>query len=142
MARSGNRHTAAELADHLGHTYAYAVEFLELGLGGEAEIARLAAHAANERGFHGNAITSRAPLVDAILVRIEDGGSWFHRETIEPRVGGRLRSPRASISATGPVVVCSLHLESESDPGSAPTRSASSSTRSTTLRTDRHRRGR
>src|SRR3954447_17350422 len=32
MARSGNRHPIAELADRLGHTYIYGVEFLELDL--------------------------------------------------------------------------------------------------------------
>jgi endonuclease/exonuclease/phosphatase family metal-dependent hydrolase len=116
MARTGNRHTAADLADRLGHTYAFAVEFLELGLGDAAEATRLGAHATNELGFHGNAITARSPLRDPILIRIEDGGSWFNPETDEPRVGGRM-ALAAQVELDGrPVVVCSLHLESESDP--------------------------
>ena len=36
MARSGQRHTARELASRLGCAYAYGVEFLELDLGGAA----------------------------------------------------------------------------------------------------------
>jgi hypothetical protein len=33
MARSGNRHTVAELAGDLGMGYAFGVEYVELGLG-------------------------------------------------------------------------------------------------------------
>lgn len=116
MARSGNRHTAAELAERLGHTYAYAVEFVELGLGDPSEAARLSADAANEGGFHGNAITSRVALADPILVRIEESGSWFHRGVDEPRVGGRMALAARVDLAGHSVVVCSVHLESESDP--------------------------
>ena len=116
MARTGNRHTAAELAERLGHTYAFAVEFVELGLGDAAETTQLAAGATNELGFHGNAITSRVPLTDPILIRIEHGGSWFNRETDQPRVGGRM-ALAARVELDGrPLVVCSVHLESESDP--------------------------
>src|SRR5262245_22733139 len=37
MARSGNRHTTADLAQALGLGYAYGVEFVELGLGDDRE---------------------------------------------------------------------------------------------------------
>ncbi|TIW86618.1 MAG: endonuclease, partial [Mesorhizobium sp.] len=37
MARSGNGHLLSRLADRLGHSYAYGVEFLELGTGNETE---------------------------------------------------------------------------------------------------------
>ena len=116
MARSGNRHTAADLAEGLGHGYAFGVEFVELGLGDAGEVERLGADAANAEGLHGNAITARFPLADPILIRIEDDGSWFDLVTDQPRVGGRM-ALAARIEHQGrPVVVCSLHLESESDP--------------------------
>jgi endonuclease/exonuclease/phosphatase family metal-dependent hydrolase len=116
MARSGNRHTVAELAGALGHRYAFAVEFLELGLGDEQEAARLGAGATNELGFHGNAITAHGALADPTLIRIEDRGSWFHPGTDEPRVGGRMALAARIDLPAGPLVVCSLHLESESGP--------------------------
>jgi endonuclease/exonuclease/phosphatase family metal-dependent hydrolase len=116
MARSGNRHTAAALAGRLGHAYAFGVEFLELGLGDPREAARLGSHAANELGFHGNAITARSPITDPVLIRIEEHGSWFDPETDQPRVGGRMALAARIDLDDRPVVVCSLHLESESDP--------------------------
>jgi endonuclease/exonuclease/phosphatase family metal-dependent hydrolase len=115
MARSGNRHTPADLAAFLDHAYAFAVEFVELGLGDAQEAARLAG-TTNDSGFHGNAITARSPIDDPIAVRIEDAGSWFTTETDQPRVGGRM-ALAARIDLGGePVVVCTVHLESESDP--------------------------
>lgn len=116
MARSGNRHTAAELADALRHSYAFAVEFVELGLGDASEAARLGAGEANERGFHGNAITCRTAIADPLLIRIEERGSWFNTVTDQPRVGGRLALAGTVELGDRPVVVCSVHLESESDP--------------------------
>lgn len=116
MARSGNRHTAAELARALGHSYAFAVEFVELGLGDASEAERLDAGSANERGFHGNAITARTAIADPVLIRIEQRGSWFHRATDQPRVGGRMALAGSIDLGRGPMVVCSVHLESESDP--------------------------
>jgi endonuclease/exonuclease/phosphatase family metal-dependent hydrolase len=116
MARSGNRHTAADLAASLEHAYAFGVEFVELGLGDASEVARLGSGAANERGFHGNAITAASTLDDPLLVRIEEGGSWFNAETDQPRVGGRMAVAARVVLGGGAVVVCSVHLESESDP--------------------------
>lgn len=116
MARSGNRHTAAELAGALGHTYAFGVEFVELGLGDASEAARLGAGATNEEGFHGNAISSRSAIADPILIRIEERGSWFNRVTDQPRIGGRMALAGVVELGDQLVVVCSVHLESESDP--------------------------
>ncbi|HEY8060200.1 MAG TPA: NUDIX hydrolase, partial [Acidimicrobiales bacterium] len=56
MARSGNRYVARELADRLGMAFVFAVEFVELSLGGEDERDQLPADAANEFGVHGGAI--------------------------------------------------------------------------------------
>lgn len=100
----------------MGHGYAYAVEFVELGLGDASEVERLEADATNQSGFHGNAITSRLPLSDLLLVRIEEGGSWFNGATDQPRVGGRMALAARIELQDGALVVCSLHLESGSDP--------------------------
>jgi len=116
MARSGNRHTASDLAEALGHTYTFAVEFVELGLGDSSEAARLGAGATNDDGFHGNAITCRTAIADPMLIRIEQGGSWFNGVIDQPRVGGRMALAGSVDLGGRPVVVCSVHLESESDP--------------------------
>ena len=57
MARSGQAHTTRELARRLGTGYAFAVEFLELGLGDAREQAWHAGQL-NQAGLHGAAILS------------------------------------------------------------------------------------
>ena len=115
MARSGNRHTIADLAAALGMGYAYGVEFVELGLGDPQE---QAAHAGerNAIGFHGNGILSRAPLTDLTLIRLDAGGRWFNgRAGTQRRLGGRMAiAGRIGRESEG-VIVVSLHLESDSD---------------------------
>ena len=115
MARSNQRHTAAELAGRLGCGYAYAVEYLELGLG-DAEERRLHEGDSNEVGYHGNAILSRAPLERPALLRLEVSGGWFDGQRGEQRIGGRM-AVLATVAMGGrDVVVASVHLESHSDP--------------------------
>jgi hypothetical protein len=75
MARSGQRHATRELAAALGCGYVFAVEFLELGLGNEAERARHAGEA-NAVGYHGGAILSRHPLLEPALVRLGGDGDF------------------------------------------------------------------
>jgi endonuclease/exonuclease/phosphatase family metal-dependent hydrolase len=116
MARSGQLHVARELARHLGCGYAFAVEFLELGLGSAPEREALPAGAANEVGYHGNAILARAALGSPALVRLDAGGEWFDGARGEQRVGGRVAVlARVELAGT-PVVFASVHLESHSDP--------------------------
>jgi endonuclease/exonuclease/phosphatase family metal-dependent hydrolase len=117
MARSGQLHVARELARHLGCGYAFAVEFLELGLGSAGERAGLAAGARNEVGYHGNAILSRAPLQRPALVRLDAGGEWFDGARGEARVGGRIAVLAQVELARAPVSFASVHLESHCDPG-------------------------
>ena len=115
MARSGQHHTAAALADRLGCGYAYAVEYLELGLG-DIEESRRHAGQQNEVGYHGNAILSRAPLARLALVRLEADGGWFDGHRGERRIGGRM-AVLATIPMGGrDVVFASVHLESHSNP--------------------------
>ena len=116
MARSGQHHTAAELATRLGCGYAYAVEYLELGLG-DAEESGLHAGDANEVGYHGNAILSRAPLDRPALLRLEASGGWFDGERGEQRIGGRMAVLATGRLGGSDVVFASVHLESHSDPG-------------------------
>lgn len=116
MARSSNHDVPAELAGALGMGSAFAVEFVELGLGGPEEVAAVeaAGGGVNERGLHGNAILSTAELRDARAVRIELRGDWFSSDR-EPRVGGRV-AVVGTVSIDGvPVTLASVHLESASD---------------------------
>jgi len=129
MARSGQQHAARELAWLLGFGYAFAVEFLELGLGGPGERAALRsddpgfaddpegfADAENQVGYHGNAILSRAPLLRPAVVRLERDGAWFDAARGERRVGGRI-AVLAQVELAGtPVTAASVHLESHGDP--------------------------
>ena len=116
MARSGQHHTARELAWLLGFGYAFAVEFLELDLGSPAERAALGPGAHNEVGYHGNAILSRAPLARPALVRLGDDASWFDDARGERRLGGRI-AVLAQVELAGtPVTAAAVHLESHGDP--------------------------
>ncbi|GGD17041.1 endonuclease/exonuclease/phosphatase family protein [Aureimonas glaciei] len=116
MARSGNRHTTADLAASLGMGYAYGVEFLELGLGDTREEAECAGQT-NAVGFHGNALLSRTTLADPFLVRLDDGAVWFlDAEKGQRRLGWRMAIGGRVETSDGPVVVISVHLESKTDP--------------------------
>src|SRR6185369_9820413 len=117
MARSGNRHTVAELAVALGTGYAYGIEFVELGLGDPRE-EEWHKGERNAVGFHGNAILSRFPLNDFALIRLDSGGRWFgerpdlSKGPAQRRIGGRMAL--AARVADSDLVVVTLHLESDS----------------------------
>ena len=115
MARSGQLHTARELARRLAMGHAYSVEFLELGLGDERE---KAAHAgeSNAVGYHGAAILCRRPLTRARRIPLEGRGGWFDEARGQRRVGGRMALCAVTLFGSTEVVLCSVHLESESDP--------------------------
>ncbi len=115
MARTGNRHNAAELADRLGMGYAYGVEFVELGLGDGTEIA---AHVgtANARSLHGNTLLSRFPLHDIRLIRLDEGGYWFGGRRGQKRLGWRMALAARVGEGDDALVVVSVHLESDSTP--------------------------
>jgi endonuclease/exonuclease/phosphatase family metal-dependent hydrolase len=116
MARSGQLHGARELAERLGMGFAFAVEFLELGLGTAAERARLSNGVRNERGLHGAAIASARPLERPALVRLDAGGDWFDGAREEPRVGGRIAVLATLRLGGAPVTLAAVHLENDADP--------------------------
>jgi endonuclease/exonuclease/phosphatase family metal-dependent hydrolase len=115
MARSGQAHTARELALRLGAGYAFGVEFLELGLGDACERAWHAGRI-NEAGLHGAAILSPYPLERPALLRLESDGRWFDGANGERRVGGRIALLATLWIEGGPVTLVDVHFESHSDP--------------------------
>jgi endonuclease/exonuclease/phosphatase family metal-dependent hydrolase len=120
MARSGNRHGLVDLTDKLGHHFAYGVEFVELGLGDESEVAANSDRQ-NTFGFHGNAVTSAIPLHRPFMVRLEADGGWFGPARGQQRVGGRM-AIGAQIEVGGRwVTFVSVHLESNSSPAQRKT---------------------
>jgi endonuclease/exonuclease/phosphatase family metal-dependent hydrolase len=115
MARSGQRHTARELAARLEMGFVYGVEFLELGLGDAKERARCAGQR-NAVGHHGGAIASALPLERPALVRLDAGGDWFDGRRGERRVGGRIAILATLRLGAAAVTLASVHLESHGDP--------------------------
>lgn len=119
MARTGQRHTTAEIAAELGMAYAFGVEFVELDLGGATERA-FCADDFNALGWHGNAILSSVPFEAVMMVRLFDHGHWFAGpadkvDPNQPRVGGRMALAAVLPTAAGPICVVSTHLESNAD---------------------------
>ncbi|MGV6848949.1 MAG: endonuclease/exonuclease/phosphatase family protein, partial [Marinibacterium sp.] len=120
MARSGQRHTTRDLAAHLGMGYVFGTEFVELGTGDPYETG-LFANVPNHHGLHGNAILSRYPLVDPVLIPLDAGGLWYvtqPKNDGQLRVGGRMALAARVKTAHGPLVVSVAHYESESTPQS------------------------
>lgn len=115
MARSGNRHTIADLAASLAAGYLYGVEFVELDLGDERE-RRWHAGEVNEAGLHGAGIVSRHRLTRPALVRLETSGRWFDGAFGERRVGGRIAVMAVLEVGGRPVLLVSVHYESHTDP--------------------------
>ncbi|MBV8393539.1 MAG: endonuclease/exonuclease/phosphatase family protein [Alphaproteobacteria bacterium] len=114
MARSGNRHTVAELGKALGHGYLFATEFVELDLGDARERAWHKGES-NLAGLHGAAILSRLPLRRPALIRLETSGRWFDGVFGERRVGGRSALACEVEIAGEPVLMVSVHYESHTD---------------------------
>ena len=96
-ARSGNKNTARELAKAFGLNYAWGLEFIEL-VNGE-----------DPKGFHGNAIFSRWPILRAKAVRLPEQYNWYFDR--QRRIGGRL-AVFAELDVGGrPLGAVSIHLE-------------------------------
>jgi endonuclease/exonuclease/phosphatase family metal-dependent hydrolase len=115
MARSGQVHATRELARRLGTGYAFAVEFLELGLGDAREQAWHAGEI-NQAGLHGAAILSACRLERPAVIRLETTGDWFDGRHGERRVGGRIAVAATLTIDRTPVTLVSVHFESHGDP--------------------------
>jgi endonuclease/exonuclease/phosphatase family metal-dependent hydrolase len=115
MARTGNRHTIAELAGALGAGHVFGTEFVELGLGDLREQAWHAGQA-NRDGLHGGGFVARTELSRPALSRLEVSGRWFDGVFHERRVGGRI-AMLAEIEIGGRrVLLASAHYESHTGP--------------------------
>ncbi|SFJ38721.1 endonuclease/exonuclease/phosphatase family protein [Celeribacter neptunius] len=120
MARTGQRHTTAEVAHGLGMGYAFGVEFFEMGLGGPTERA-FCAEKINAFGWHGNAVLSTVPFDKVTLIRLDDHGHWFASDSgasdpDQPRLGGRMAIAAVLPTEAGEICVTSTHLESNAGP--------------------------
>jgi endonuclease/exonuclease/phosphatase family metal-dependent hydrolase len=115
MARSGQRHTVGELAARLGYGYAFAVEYLELGLG-DAYEREWHRGQENDVGYHGAAILFRQNPIETKVVRLELAGGWFDGQRGERRIGGRIALLARFRTSSGSATFATVHLESDSDP--------------------------
>jgi endonuclease/exonuclease/phosphatase family metal-dependent hydrolase len=114
MARSGQLHTSREMARRLNCGYAFAIEFIELGLG-DAEERKLFAGQDNSVGYHGAALLFRTLPLTTRVIRLERPGGWFGGSRGERRVGGRIALlARFTLSGVS-VTIASAHLESDTD---------------------------
>jgi endonuclease/exonuclease/phosphatase family metal-dependent hydrolase len=116
-ARSGQRHTTADLAAQLRLGHVYGVEFVELGLGDLRET-RIHAGEVNRAGLHGNAVLSRYPVRSAALIPLDGGGLWYAsaEKPDQKRIGGRNAIAAVLAAPFGEFVAVAVHLESLSDP--------------------------
>jgi endonuclease/exonuclease/phosphatase family metal-dependent hydrolase len=115
MARTGNGHPLATVAERLGHAFAYGVEFVELDAGSDEERAA-AGDTPDEEGFHGNAVTSAVPLMRPFMIRFDLSGRWFAPEPGQPRIGGRMAiGGQVRLGATT-ITLVSVHLDNRCEP--------------------------
>lgn len=118
-ARSGQRHTTADLARELGMGHLFGVEFVELALGDSFETESHAGET-NRHGLHGNAVLSRFPFGRVALIPLDDGGQWFVSDLKQGqrRVGGRNAVAAEILAPCGAFWAVSVHFESQSTPAS------------------------
>ena len=114
MARTAQVHTTAEVAAALGMSYAYGVEFIELGLGSETE-REFCTDNHNHLGLHGNAILAATPLIRPFVLRLPGQRFWFLSGGDQPRLGERMAIGAQIQTEAGPIVMVSTHLESNAN---------------------------
>lgn len=74
--RSGNIDASRAIADALGFAYAYALEFIEL------------VNPNDQKGYEGNTLFSRWPIMRAEALYVPEGYNWYYDE--QKRIGGRV----------------------------------------------------
>ncbi|ANT61767.1 endonuclease [Salipiger sp. CCB-MM3] len=114
MARTKQRNTTADMAADLGMAYAYAVEFLELGLGSPIEH-QFCDDDHNALGYHGNGLMARSALHDPFALRLWGQRQWF-ADGEQPRLGERIAVGARIETEAGPFIAVSTHLESACGP--------------------------
>lgn len=115
MARSGNINATRYIAEQLGAGYAFAVEFVELGIGNRQEMALFEGRT-NSHGYHGNAVISSLEFRDPTVIPVGNPGSWFCHDWHHRRLGRRNGVMVTADLAGGPVKLVSVHLENLSTP--------------------------
>ena len=116
--RTGQRHTARDLAGLLGQRYAYGLEFLELATMAQP-IPLAETTPGNRDGFHGNAFLSSLPFRDPVVIRLDEVADWFVAPPGgESRIGTRMAIAGRFMLDGQEIVACSVHLESNSTPSS------------------------
>ena len=115
MLRTGQVHTIARVASHLGQGYCYGLEFLELmSLQPPAGFPR---HGdANTDAFHGNGIVTALHIEQPVVIRLDEQADWF-AVTIDNqrRIGNRMAVAATFSSGGSAFVACSVHLENRTD---------------------------
>jgi endonuclease/exonuclease/phosphatase family metal-dependent hydrolase len=107
MARSGNRHVAAELADLLGLGYVFGNSYLCLDFGDSRDGVKAAE---NRESLHGNAILSRFPFRRAESFSIAITRDKF--QSSEKRLGHKKALWAEVDTPLGLLPVVSVHLDS------------------------------
>lgn len=100
--RSGNIDVSKALADRLGFQYAYALEFIEL------------VNPNDRKGYEGNTLFSRHPIVRAESLYLPEGYNWYFDE--QKRIGARV-AVLCELDVHGKHIgAVSLHLENRTSP--------------------------
>ena len=100
--RSGNTDASRKIADALGFHYAYALEFIEL------------VNPNDRKGYEGNTLFSRRPIIRAESLYPPEGYNWYYDE--QKRIGARV-AVFCELDAAGKRfgAVC-VHLENRTSP--------------------------
>ncbi len=99
--RSKNINTSEYIGKTLGMNYTFGLEFIEL------------TNEKNLKGFHGNTIFSRFPIIDSGVIHLPQEYNWYFDP--QKRIGGR-NGVYAVISINNrEYVFVSLHLENRTD---------------------------
>jgi endonuclease/exonuclease/phosphatase family metal-dependent hydrolase len=111
MARTAQRNTTAEMAQALSMSYAYGVEFIELGLGSDTE-REFCRDSFNTRSLHGNGLMASVPLTQPFVIRLWGERIWLNHDPDQLRIGERCAVGAMIETEAGPFVAVSTHLES------------------------------
>ena len=100
--RSGNIDASRALAERLGYQYAYALEFIEL------------VNPRDQKGYEGNTLFSRWPIIRAQSLYLPEGYNWYYDE--QKRIGARVAVFCELDVAGTHIGAVSLHLENRTSP--------------------------